>query len=516
MNQLYKLYGFCQLARPYTIRARFCLPGWLLPYLLQQYDLLLLHTIIRWAQQRQKMNLTTGARMQWPCATLVAKVALVCLVQLGAVGGALAQVVNAGGGYISDYQGAYKVDSFPVKVSGLASRIDTKFGLAKVCISVVHPHVSELKIELLSPDGTSIWLTNRNGGDKGANYVNACFRSNGFSGYIHRAVPPFESGEYIPDGRMEFVNNGQNPNGTWYVLIQDLQAGKTGQLNDVSLAFTNDPTPNYAKSPCSFENGAACQCADGRSDCSLLPDLIVVPVFTTFQIKEYPKNDPVYPGQLRFAVSIGNIGDGPLETFGQNEWYCGTDQVNDSSVVCPDRTKARQRLYQRIYQKNGQALTYTDRVAGTNYYDEQPGHNHVHVDDWVEFRLVTKDESNPGKPARTLVSRGRKVSFCLFDSGICNNDDGLCTWNKVAYGQKNLANYGLGNYTDCKSARQGISVGGYDTYGMLYEGQFIDLPKGLPAGQYYLEIEIDPVGLYQDKDRSNNVFSTPVLLSQQD
>ncbi len=440
---------------------------------------------------------------------------LVLLLLVNTLQGAAAQVFNAGGGPISDYTGAYKVDSFPVKVSGLANTVNAAFGLAKVCLSIVHPHVSELKIELVSPDGTSIWLSNRNGGDKGINYVNTCFRSNGFSGYIHQAKAPFEGGEYIPDGRMTFINNGQNPNGIWYMLIQDLQAGQAGQINDFSLTFSDDPTPNYAQSPCSFEAGEACRCADGSSGCSLLPDLIIVPVFTTFQIKEYPKNDPYYPGQLRFAASIGNIGDGPLETFGKNEWYCGKERVKDSSVVCPNKTLARQRLYQRIYRKSGNQLAWDDRVAGTNYYDAQPGHNHVHVDDWVEFRLVRQGVTKANKPTRTVISKGRKVSFCLFDSGICNNDDGLCAWKGVVYGQKNLANYGLGNYTDCKSARQGISVGGYDTYGMLYEGQFITLPEGLPDGQYYLEIEIDPFGLYQDKDRSNNLFSTPVQISQQ-
>ncbi len=437
-----------------------------------------------------------------------------CLLLLG-TGFSAAQVINAGGGFIRDYQDRYRVDSFPIRVSGLGTKLDAGFGLSRVCISIVHPHVSELKIELLSPDGTSIWLSNRNGGDRGANYVNTCFRANGFSGYIHQAKTPFEGGEYTPDGRMEFINNGQNPNGIWYVLIQDLQTGQTGQLNDVSLWFSNTPTPRLSERPCSFENPEPCRCAGGGQDCPLLPDLIILPTFTTFQLQEYPKDDPVYPGQLRFAVSIANIGDGPLETIGKKEWYCGPNRVSDSSVVCPDGSRARQRLYQRIYAKKGPALVSTDRLAGTNYYDQQPGHNHNHVDDWVAFRLVKREKSSRGKSRRTVVAQGRKVSFCLFDSGICNNDDSLCVLNRVTYGYRNLVNYGLGNYTDCGSAKQGISVGGYDTYGMLYEGQFIQLPKGLPTGTYYLEIEIDPHGLYLDKDRTNNLFTTPVVLSKQ-
>jgi DnaJ-class molecular chaperone len=92
----------------------------------------------------------------------------------------------------------------------------------------------------------------------------------------------------------------------------------------------------------------------------------------------------------------------------------------------------------------------------------------------------------------------------------------LCEEKGKVFGEKNLRNYGLGNYTECKSKKQGISVGGYDTYGMLYEGQFIQLPKGLKSGQYFLEIEIDPNHIYKEKDRSNNIFRMPVQITKQE
>ena len=113
---------------------------------------------------------------------------------------------------ISDFKGGFQIDTIPIKVHGLRSKIDTSYGLVKVCLNIEHPRVSDLKIELLAPDGSLIWLTNRNGGEKGSNYLNTCFRSNGFNGYIHQANAPF-IGEFVPDGRMLFINNGQNPNG---------------------------------------------------------------------------------------------------------------------------------------------------------------------------------------------------------------------------------------------------------------------------------------------------------------
>lgn len=425
-----------------------------------------------------------------------------------------AQTFFGKGGVISDFHADFQLDSFSVSVKGLPSQVNTKFGISKVCVNILHPRVSDLKLELRSPDGISIWLTNRNGGDNGRNYTDVCFRSNGFSGYIHRGTPPFVEGEYIPDGRFSFLNNGQNPNGLWTLLIRDLKKGETGTLNYFSLQFEQNPTPNEDLSPCSFENGYSCKCPDGKSSCELLPDLVMVPKFTEFQLKEYPYNDPNYPGQLRFAASIANIGDGPMETYGKQEWVCGDKKV-DSTTKCPDGSYPRQLLYQRIYKKQGDNLIWTERKSGTNYFDDKPGHDHYHVDDWVEFRLIKETVLKNRTVKRTLISKGRKISFCLFDSGICNNGDSLCAIGGTVYGQKNLSNYGLGNYTSCKAKMQGISVGGYDTYGLMYEGQYLQLPKGLPSGEYMLEIEIDPLGIYKEKTRKNNILRTKVNISKQ-
>jgi hypothetical protein len=429
---------------------------------------------------------------------------------------ASAQSFYATGGAIHDFKNEFRIDSFPIKVSGLNSKIDENFGISKICFTILHPKVSDLKIELLSPDGTSIWLTNRNGKDLGRHYTNTCFRSNGFSGYVHQASAPF-TGEYVPDGRMPFLNNGQDPNGTWYLMVQDLRTGDKGALNFVTLEFSENPTPNTNVSLCSLEDGTACACADGTDACELLPDLIILPKLTLDQVKEYPWNDPYYPGQLRLAASIANIGDGPMETFGNNKWYCGSEEVKDSTVICNDEVHPRQQINQRIYKKNGDKMEWEDRVAGTNYFDDKPGHNHYHVDDWVEFRVVKEIKDKKGKVvSRKLISRGSKVSYCLFDSGICNNNDSLCVINGKTYGDKNLPNYGLGNYTDCKSLKQGISVGGYDTYGMMYEGQFVSLPKGLKSGDYMLEIEVDPTHIYKEKNKSNNTFIMPIHISKQE
>ena len=429
---------------------------------------------------------------------------LLCIIHTAGI----AQKFTQNGGPISDYQGFIAADTFNINVSGLPNRIDKDFGLASVCFNIQHKRVSDLKVELFAPGGAEIWLTNRNGGDDGANYFFTCFRSDGFSGYIHEGAAPFK-GEFIPDGRMEYINNGQNPNGQWKLLIRDLQEGISGSLDYVTLQFETNPMPNYDTPTCTLADGKGCGCPDGYSNCELLPDLVILPSFTENQIKEYAFNHYKYPGQLRLAASIANIGIGPMETMGSGEWFCGDTPVS-GSLVCPNGEYSRQQLVQRIYSKNGIEISFKDIPTGTNYFDDKPGHDHFHVDDWVEFRLVKQK-----KKKAKIVASGQKVSYCLFDTGICTNADSLCMINGQNYGNKNLINYGLGNFPDCKDGVQGISVGGYDTYGMMYEGQFIQLPKGLKSGVYTLEIEIDPEHKYYELDKTNNIYRQEVTISKQ-
>lgn len=413
-----------------------------------------------------------------------------------------AQLIYAPGGPVRDFEGTEVADTFPVRVENTGIKMDSAFGLAKVCLNLSHDRISDLKVELLAPDGTRIWLTNRNGGLDGRNYPGTCFRSNGFSGYIRDGATPF-MGEYIPDGRLDFINNGQPADGTWNVLVSDLRSGVSGTLHSIYLYFEADPNPESRRSPCRFDNSAGCETGDHRTG-DMLPDLVLLTSITTRNLHYYPENHPEFPSQIRFAASIANFGYGPIETFGKNEWYCNTQRVSGPDEKCGDGSYPRQQLYQRIYRKvNGaDTLSYFDRPAGTNYFDDKPGHYHYHVDDWVSIELYRQKKILGLFRKRTLIAKGSKVSYCLFDSGICQPHDNLCLdiHGKIPA----LVNYGLGNYVACDARKQGISVGGYDTYGYMYEGQNLELPRGLPKGYYYLHLTIDPNGYYQESDKKNN------------
>jgi hypothetical protein len=167
-------------------------------------------------------------------------------------------------------------------------------------------------------------------------------------------------------------------------------------------------------------------------------------------------------------------------------------------------------LYQKIYSLQNKKFTATIKKTGTIYYEKMPGHHHFHVDDWIEMRLV---KIINGK--RVIKCKGNKVSYCLFTTGMLYEKDSSSIINKIQYGTT-IPNYALGEYYACSLAKQGISVGGYDYYGMMYEGQYLQLPKGFKNGNYFLEIEIDPNHKYFESTRKNNVFSMPIKISKQE
>jgi len=283
----------------------------------------------------------------------------------------------------------------------------------------------------------------------------------------------------------------------------------TGELDSFSLQFGNHPAKLKIIKRCSFENPELCLCDGNKENGDMLPDLVIVPSFTENQVYEYAANDSMYPGQLKFAATIANIGYGPMEIKGNNKWYCG-DSLVSGNVKCSNGENSRQQLVQRVYYKENNKLKWRDLPAGTMYLEDMPGHNHYHVDNWVEFRLVKMK----GKRKKPVITKGHKVSYCLFSTGICNNSDQLCNMYGKQYGET-MPNYGLGSYADCRIEKQGITVGGYDTYGMMYEGQYLNLPKGLKNGEYWLEIEIDPDHKYMESNKRNNTFRMKINIQKQ-
>ena len=132
--------------------------------------------------------------------------------------------------------------AFPATVSGLPASLGAGFGLQSVVLTINHPYVGDLLVQLQAPDGTTLTLSNRNGGN-GRNYTNTAFAANANTSIVDGSAP--FSATFRPQGILGAVNNGQNPNGTWRLLVRDASAGDVGSVAAWRLTFSPAPAPPF-------------------------------------------------------------------------------------------------------------------------------------------------------------------------------------------------------------------------------------------------------------------------------
>ena len=167
---------------------------------------------------------------------------------------AKAQTFSGAGGSIPD---AGVQTCFPVNVAGVGI-VNSSYGLSGVCIEIIHPWDADLEIILKAPDGTKAPLSVQNGG-AGANYIATCFTASA-SLPIVTAASPF-TGNYLPQGYLGNMNNGQNADGVWELCIQDVTADDAGSLVSWSLTFSNTPAPPAPGCSINTPAGNTCQLA---------------------------------------------------------------------------------------------------------------------------------------------------------------------------------------------------------------------------------------------------------------
>lgn len=406
--------------------------------------------------------------------------------------------VTSAGGPISDPPA---IETFPILVAGLPTVADSTFGLISVCFNIEHTYDSDLDIRLQAPDGTVIELSNNNGGG-GDNYTGTCVAEDATGGEISAWFAPF-TGSFYPDQSLNTMNNGQNPNGTWYLVILDEVPADTGYLFNATITFDNNPPPTHVGGACTTTNAFGCHCPDGTSDCDLLPDLT--------NSGEYLSNDwSEYSGYLREGVCTPNIGYGPLELHGTGQCFCDSIPVSCLSL-CLDGTSPKELVNQTIYHKSNEEMTKYTLPAGTMTY--HPSHGHIHVDNWTYNTLRTR---GPGDDPTNwpIIGVGSKQSFCLINLGTCTNGNGYCVNDSGnIVNQTTMPNGGLGVVSGC-GEDQGIFVGNYDVYSSGMDEQQIDFPN-ICNGQYYIVSITNPTHVIHEMNYNNNWSKTPVNLTQQ-
>jgi hypothetical protein len=411
------------------------------------------------------------------------------------------QTFTAPGGIVNDNAGNV---CFPVPVAGLDSIADGGFGLIAVCLDITHPNDNDLIISLRSPDGTTTMLSNRNGGSA-SDYRNTCF-SNASNQHIALGAAPF-AGSYLPEQSLNLHNNGQDPNGLWFICVQDVDSFGMGKLNGFTLQFAPQPPkdPQGSSLPCGVDNPLKCQCPDPmQSECDLLPDLTGSAFVMQTQHTEYP-------GLLRISYAYANLGWGPAEVRGQDSCYCDSSLVPCTTASCPGGVSVYKKIRQRIYRKSGNAITHYERDAGFTYY--HPQHHHVHVDNWLELSL-RQDDGHPDPLQWPIMGKASKVSFCLVNMTDCTNSNGFCqdsSGNTLT--MSDLPNAPFGVVSGCGND-QGIYVGKIDIYDQSLPGNEIDI-QGVCNGNYHVVAVADAGNHILESNERNNVTTVPVTLTGQ-
>lgn len=293
---------------------------------------------------------------------------------------------------------------------------------------------------------------------------------------------------------------------------------------------------------CTTTNATSCVCEDGTANCLLLPDITAAwKGISNNGWTEYPQSGAGtnYTGQgpddgrLRVTGSTPNIGHGSftvrgLTAGGTRTFLCGNDTVFNAApngeFECPNGApNPKQLIIQRIYKKDGNAMSYVDQYVGSMTY--HPAHGHNHVDDWavMTLRIPTAD---PNPLSWPIVGTGAKIGFCLMDYGQCGSSgstyDGHCRDDNTVYMGGNVMynvnfpnwNLGGGNY-NCSVVEQGISSGWTDVYGKHLDGMWINVPANTCNGDYYLVLEVDKNNNFIEERDDNNFTAVPVTLTMQ-
>jgi hypothetical protein len=173
------------------------------------------------------------------------------------------------------------------------------------------------------------------------------------------------------------------------------------------------------------------------------------------------------PGHVlyRFNVAIPNQGDGTMEVF---------------EVTHPNQI---QDVYQIIYDSMG---GFTETLMGSFMIDEDPPFGHLHLEGLAQYNLRDVTAGNGVGPT---IATQLKTSHGLVDSVSYNLSLPGAPPTRV--------------YTSPNANPLGVSIGWADLYDKFIPTQRIDV-TGVPDGQYWLEVVIDPNDMVQETDETNN------------
>jgi hypothetical protein len=258
---------------------------------------------------------------------------------------------------------------------------------------------------------------------------------------------------------------------------------RSSTWND-STCWTHDGA-SWKKTACTTEDF---QLWPSGATHDLLPDITADPVDLEDNEIECVQMSGPDIRALRLSVGTPNVGEGPLVL---NQYSVGAGGT-----------------VQTIYRSNGS--TYDVTVEGELADHEL--HEHIHYDDWTQMRLISDspacldiEERDPS----CVLAESEKVTFCIMDTDMVDAEI------NNAWAARGLVPDAGAMFTDgwtvCDSTEQGLTPGRKDVYTKNLPGQFIDI-TGIGAGDYLIEVQVDPDGQVVESNTSNNVARVPISL----
>ncbi len=120
-----------------------------------------------------------------------------------------------------------------------------------VALSINHTYVSDLRIRLIAPDGTSVQLVNRRGGS--SDNVRLTLDDEATTAIANAGTL---NGTFRPE-RLLSAFDGKNAAGRWTLEMVDVARLDAGTFNNVQLRFTGTPSGATAASSGSSSTGSA-------------------------------------------------------------------------------------------------------------------------------------------------------------------------------------------------------------------------------------------------------------------
>ncbi len=119
-----------------------------------------------------------------------------------------------------------------------------------VDINITHTWVQDMTLTLISPQGTAVALIQENCSSE--DNINATFDDNGGT-IVCSTTPPAIAGRVKPVELLSLFN-GENPNGTWTLEVNDPWNGDGGTLNTWSIKVCKQIASNLSTKDIAFQN----------------------------------------------------------------------------------------------------------------------------------------------------------------------------------------------------------------------------------------------------------------------